>query len=396
MHIGVSDSSATRRVGCTLQPSSPTYPAQVSYSSALLVVPLQLGWLIYEAVKEGCGDDCLVTALERPDRLMLFVSYLIAAPLCLLCGSVAARAQSALISYVSEESGELARRAAGWSAWRATLGFVLFNVLSPGFALQAPPPRHPLFCTRLSGTPFPPPHPHPYAQGFYGRSVVWSGVRYQKRHGCVHSLEQLRPTSRNSLRGADRSRTMWSEPAEWLERVVEVAASASASASASVSLSLVKVSNVLEDAKVTSAAMQAAAKGVVECSFSKSSTTRSMAGPPVAAAAGAAAGRPPPRVDSSPTRAESLVAGCSRDALEALVLHSLEAGTPVTLERLEPLQEPEAEGADDAAGAIPSLLRSRQTIPPPDAPPPDAPHEPELAPAVVDRRTAVINMHGRY
>jgi hypothetical protein len=189
---------------------------------------------------------------------------------------------------------------------------------------------------------------------------------------------------------------MWSEPAEWLERVVEVAASASASASASVSLSLVKVSNVLEDAKVTSAAMQAAAKGVVECSFSKSSTTRSMAGPPVAAAAGAAAGRPPPRVDSSPTRAESLVAGCSRDALEALVLHSLEAGTPVTLERLEPLQEPEAEGADDAPGAIPSLLRSRQTIPPPDAPPPDAPHEPELAPAVVDRRTAVINMHGRY
>jgi hypothetical protein len=161
MHIGVSDSSATRRVGCTLQPSSPTYPAQVSYSSALLVVPLQLGWLIYEAVKEGCGDDCLVTALERPDRLMLFVSYLIAAPLCLLCGSVAARAQSALISYVSEESGELARRAAGWSAWRATLGFVLFNVLSPGFALQAPPPRHPLVCTRLSGTPFPPPHPTP-------------------------------------------------------------------------------------------------------------------------------------------------------------------------------------------------------------------------------------------
>ena len=45
------------------------------------------------------------------------------------------------------------------------------------------------------------------------------------------------------------------------------------------------------------------------------------------------------------------MAGCSRHALEALVLHSLEAGTPVTLERLEPLQEPEAEGADDAAEA---------------------------------------------
>ena len=79
----------------------------MSYSSALLVVPLQLGWLIYDAVKEGCGDDCLVTALERPDRLVLFASYLIAAPLCLLCGSVAACAQSALISYVSAESGEL-------------------------------------------------------------------------------------------------------------------------------------------------------------------------------------------------------------------------------------------------------------------------------------------------
>ena len=271
----------------------------MSYSSALLAVPLQLGWLIYDAVKEDCGDDCLVTALERPDRLMLFVSYLIAAPLCLLCGSVAACAQSALISYVSEESGELARRAAGWTAWRATLGFVLFNLLSPGFALQAPPPRshpspHPS-PPRTHPTPPHPPHPtapyythtgtpapHPLllhspllhslplpptptstptpTQGFYGRSVVWSGVRYQKRHGCVHSLEQLRPTSRNSLRGADRSRNMWSEPAEWLERVVEVAASASASASASVSLSLVKVSNVLEDAKVTSAAMQAAAR----------------------------------------------------------------------------------------------------------------------------------------
>ena len=359
----------------------------MSYSSALLAVPLQLGWLIYDAVKEGCGDDCLVTALERPDRLMLFVSYLIAAPLCLLCGSVAACAQSALISYVSEESGELARRAAGWTAWRATLGFVLFNLLSPGFALQAPPapqpplapplpaphPPHPTapyythtgtpaphplllhspLLHSLSPTPTPNPTPTP-TQGFYGRSVVWSGVRYQKRHGCVHSLEQLRPTSRNSLRGADRSRNMWSEPAEWLERVVEVAASASASASASVSLSLVKVSNVLEDAKVTSAAMQAAAKGVVDCSFSKGSSTRSMAGPPVAAAAGTAAGRPSPRVDSSPTRAKS---------------------------RLEPLQ-PEAEGADDAAGVVPSLLRSRQTTPPPDAPPPGARHEPELAPAV--------------
>ena len=75
-----------------------------------------------------------------------------------------------------------------------------------------PPPRH----------PHPRPCPLPPAQGFYGRSVVWSGVRYRKRHGCVHSLEQL-PTSRN-LRGADRSRTMWSEPAEWLERVAEVAA----------------------------------------------------------------------------------------------------------------------------------------------------------------------------
>ena len=65
----------------------------LSYSSALLVVPLQLGWLIYDAVREGCGDDgsgCLVTALARPDRLVLFASYLIAAPLCLLCGSVAA------------------------------------------------------------------------------------------------------------------------------------------------------------------------------------------------------------------------------------------------------------------------------------------------------------------
>eukprot|EP00964_Phaeocystis_antarctica_P136334 scaffold100767_cov45-Phaeocystis_antarctica.AAC.1 len=74
-----------------------------------------------------------------------------------------------------------------------------------------------------------------------------------------------------------------------------------------------------------------------------------MAGLQVAAAAGAAAGRPSPRVDSSPTRAES---------------------------RLEPLQ-PEAEGADDAVGAVPSLLRSGQTTPPPDAPPPDAPHAPE-------------------
>ena len=133
----------------------------MSYSSALLAVPLQLGWLIYDAVKEDCGDDCLVTALERPDRLMLFVSYLIAAPLCLLCGSVAACAQSALISYVSEESGELARRAAGWTPWRAMLGFVLFNLLSPGFALQAPPPRTPLSCTPLSCTPFPFPPPQP-------------------------------------------------------------------------------------------------------------------------------------------------------------------------------------------------------------------------------------------
>ena len=132
----------------------------MSYSSALLAVPLQLGWLIYDAVKEGCGDDCLVTALERPDRLMLFVSYLIAAPLCLLCGSVAACAQSALISYVSEESGELARRAAGWTAWRATLGFVLFNLLSPGFALQAPPPRsHPSPHPSPPRTHPTPPHP---------------------------------------------------------------------------------------------------------------------------------------------------------------------------------------------------------------------------------------------
>ena len=127
----------------------------LSYSSALLVVPLQLGWLIYDAVREGCGDDgsgCLVTALERPDRLVLFASYLIAAPLCLLCGSVAACAQSALISYVSAESGELARRAAGWTAWRAMLGFILFNLLSPGFALQArpaiPPPPLAAPCPR--------------------------------------------------------------------------------------------------------------------------------------------------------------------------------------------------------------------------------------------------------
>eukprot|EP00964_Phaeocystis_antarctica_P124365 scaffold88038_cov36-Phaeocystis_antarctica.AAC.2 len=49
--------------------------------------------------------------------------------------------------------------------------------------------------------------------------------------------------------------------------------------------------------------------------------------------------------------------------------------------RLEPLK-PEAEGADDAVGAVPSLLRSRQTVPPLDVPPPDASHEPELALAV--------------
>ena len=101
---------------------------------------------------------------------------------------------------------------------------------------------------------------------------------------------------------------------------------------------------------------QAAAKGVVECSFSNRSSIRALAGPPgaaaaavapaaaaAAAAAGTAAGRPSPRVESS------------QDVLST-----------------------RTSGADDAAGAVPSPLRPRQTTPPP-----DAPYEPELEVTVV-------------
>ena len=55
--------------------------------------------------------------------------------------------------------------------------------------------------------------------------------------------------------------------------------------------------------------------------------------------------------DASTSAGASLVAGCSRHALEALVLHSLEAGTPVTLESIEAAARPPV---CDTATLVPS------------------------------------------
>ena len=55
--------------------------------------------------------------------------------------------------------------------------------------------------------------------------------------------------------------------------------------------------------------------------------------------------------DASTSAGAPLVAGCSRHALEALVLHSLEAGTPVTLEAIEAAARPPV---CDTATLVPS------------------------------------------
>lgn len=123
------------------------------FSSTIVTMPLQLALLIAD------GDH----RVDRADRVLLFAVLGAAMPLCYLGAYKAIKAQSMLIRHLSPESGEVLKAEAKWSWWRAPLGFLLFNIVTPVCGLE----------------------------GYWSSSVVWSRVRYSKRRGRLSKVERI-------------------------------------------------------------------------------------------------------------------------------------------------------------------------------------------------------------
>jgi len=126
------------------------------FSSSLALLPLQIALIFID------NDSTWAERFERPDRVAL-VCALASMPLCYAGSVTAVRAQAALVTHLSPESGEHLKRDGHWNWWRAPLGFFLFNFLSIFLSLE----------------------------GYWGKAVVWSGVRYFKRRGRLSKVERL-------------------------------------------------------------------------------------------------------------------------------------------------------------------------------------------------------------
>ena len=126
------------------------------FSSTLVTLPLQFGLLF--ADDGGYGDR-----LERIDRVLLLSILGLGMPLCYFGGYKAIQAQAMLIAHLSPESGSVLKAEAKWSWWRAPLGFLLFNIITPLCGLE----------------------------GYWSNSVVWSRVKYFKRRGRLRKIERM-------------------------------------------------------------------------------------------------------------------------------------------------------------------------------------------------------------
>ena len=149
----------------------------------MVLLPLQLGLLVHDLIDDGLGGDDLARRLllHRVDRMLLIAIPLLGIPGVTIGGISAVRAQAALITHLSPESGEALRESGSWSVWRFPLSFILFNIMSVGWTFQ----------------------------GFYSQSVVWSGVKYTKQRGSVHNVEMLQKREATLTSSSRRSRA-WS------------------------------------------------------------------------------------------------------------------------------------------------------------------------------------------
>lgn len=127
-------------------------PLLVAQAVRLLAVPF--------GATEAWADRLLA-----PETIALLAVWLLAVPITLAGGAAAARAQHANVAALSPDAGETLRAEGRWSVFLAPLGFFLFCALAPAFTFQ----------------------------GILGSSVVWSGVRYHKRHGRVAKMERIVP-----------------------------------------------------------------------------------------------------------------------------------------------------------------------------------------------------------
>ena len=104
----------------------------------MVLLPLQLGLLVHDLIDDGLGGDDLARRLllHRVDRMLLIAIPLLGIPGVTIGGISAVRAQAALITHLSPESGEALRESGSWSVWRFPLSFILFNIMSVGWTFQ--------------------------------------------------------------------------------------------------------------------------------------------------------------------------------------------------------------------------------------------------------------------